>query len=378
MATSFQTPNMNLTVPITGEETGPNWANDINASLTVIDSHNHGAGSGVQITPDGIDISSDLSFQANNAVDFRSVRFDPQAAPLSGMFDLGCLYESLVDLYYNDGNGNQIRITQSGSVAGAAGTITGLPSGTASAAYESASGTFQFQQSTSTGANLDVASIIVRYPGSYPTPSGNGIILEAPSSLASLYSLTLPALPSQTNVLTIDTSGVMSNTSYDQIGVNMTSTGANAIANTRTRTTNASTVGVGGVAISGGSGNFTTSSGTYTAITNQAVTIVLAGRPVMVMLTGAANPNASNPGAGAQVVNASGSTQIFGIGLFRGSTIVAQFTWQNLVTSVGVGLSLMFVDTPGSGTWTYTWQAITISGGSPMGVFGVQTCAYEL
>lgn len=209
-------PNMNLPVPIVGQELAPTWATDLNNSLNLIDSHNHSANQGVQINPSGININADLPFNGNNAISLRTTRFVSQLSPIpaSGL-DIGCLYESGVDLYYNDGAGNQIRITQGGNVAGAAGTITGLPSGTASASYQSSSGTFVFDQATSTGANIDVASIIIRYPGSYPTPAGNFILLEAPSSLSGGYSLILPSIPASTSIVTLDTSGnIVGNTAY--------------------------------------------------------------------------------------------------------------------------------------------------------------------
>jgi hypothetical protein len=211
MATTYLTPNMSLVVPVVLKEPGPSWASDVNSSLIILDAHTHSAGSGVQITPTGININSDLAFNGNNAIALRSARFNIQTTPLSLATDLACLYSSPTatgDLYYNDGLGNQIRITQSGAVTGASGTITGLPSGTASASYSSGSGTFVFQQATATAANLDIGSVIIRYPGSYPTPAGNAIILEAPSSLASLYSIILPALPTvSTGIVTLNTSG---------------------------------------------------------------------------------------------------------------------------------------------------------------------------
>lgn len=209
MANTFTTPNMKLPSPVPGAEAGPQWATDNFNCLSIIDAHTHAAGSGVQITPLGININLDLSFNSFNAISLRSARFAPQGSPIpaSGS-DIGCLYEAGSDLYFNDGAGNQVRITQGGNVAGASGTITGLPSGTASAAFASSSGSFIFQQATSTGANLDVGSIAIRYPGSYPTPSGNYIQLQAPSSLASGYSITLPGLPlAGGTFVTMDTDG---------------------------------------------------------------------------------------------------------------------------------------------------------------------------
>lgn len=235
MASSFLTPNMSLVVPVVGQEFGPSWASDLNSSLVIVDAHSHLPGSGVQITPAAININADLSFNSiNNAINLRSLRFAVQGASLSLASDLSCLYSSpssTGDLWFNDGSGNQIRITQSGTVAGSSGTITGLPSGTASASYQSGSGTFQFQQATSTAANIDVGSLIVRYPGSYPTPSGNAIIIEAPSSLSSLYALVLPQLPVSTSLLSLDTVGNITTNAIDAVVNSLTVTSTPLTAN---------------------------------------------------------------------------------------------------------------------------------------------------
>lgn len=234
------TPNMNLPNPVPGEDPGPDYANNLQSSLNIVDQHNHSAGSGVQINPNGMNINSDLTFNStNNAIGVRSVRFFAQAAPITASApDLGCLYVSAADLYYNDENGNQVQITSGGSVAGSSGTITGLPTGTAGAAYVSANGTFVFQQATSTAANVDMATAIIRYPGSYPTPSGNYIALQAPSGLATGYSITLPgSAPGATGFLTMDTSGNVGTsigTSGGITGSNIASatiTGSNIVSN---------------------------------------------------------------------------------------------------------------------------------------------------
>lgn len=205
---SSMTPNMNLTLPTVGLEAGPAYAQEINNDMSTIDGHDHSAGNGVQITPAGLSINSDLSFLTNNATFLRSVRFVPQGAPLSGGSDLGCLYENGVDLFYNDGNGNQIRLTQSGSIAGTSGAITGLVS-PASASYVVGSKTFVFQSDVNKAANLDAGSVIIRKL----TTSSPGITLAPPSGLGSDYTFTFPiAPPSQTSVLVMDSSGNVSAT----------------------------------------------------------------------------------------------------------------------------------------------------------------------
>lgn len=204
MANTTISPNMGLVVPSVGVDPGPDWANNLNASLSILDSHDHTPGKGVQVTPDGLNINSDLSFIGNNATLLRSTRFAAQSAPLALSADLGCLYVAGLDLYYNDELGNQVRITQSGGLAGTPGSIGGLVP-PASVTYIPGNETFVFQSDVNTPANIDVASIIVRNL----TMGSNGITLSPPNALASNFTITLPTLPAVGSVLTIDPSGNM-------------------------------------------------------------------------------------------------------------------------------------------------------------------------
>lgn len=113
------TPNMGLTTPIVGVTTSPTWALNVNSDLSIIDQHDHSSGNGVQITPAGLNITIDLPFNDNNATTLRSSRYTSQGSPLSLVTDIGCTYVSGADLYYNDTIGNQIRLTQSGSIVSA-------------------------------------------------------------------------------------------------------------------------------------------------------------------------------------------------------------------------------------------------------------------
>lgn len=354
---------MNLIVPIVGVELGPNWANDLNADLTVLDQHNHSAGSGLQINPSGLNINTDLTFNSNNAISLRSARFTPQGSALSGAQDLGCIYETGVDLYYNDGNGNQIRITQSGSVAGSTGTITGLPSGTAGAAYQSASGTFQFEQATSTAANLDVATVVIRYPGSYPTPTGNFIALQAPTSLASGYALTLPSLPAQQNVMVLGTSGIISSVTW------------NTVADNRTRSTGSSTEGVGGIPVSSSSANYSTTSLTLTNIPALAIQLTTSGRPIYLRLAGDGTTSQADI-----TVSPSGNQMLLQIVNSTQGTVVEQFL---LGTSSGGFLTIPptafnAIDFQPVGTYIYIINVRNTSGGGTIAVQNTVLQAFEL
>lgn len=205
MANTVLSTNMILPIPVVGIDPGPDWANNINNCLTIIDQHNHAIGSGVQINPDGININSDLAFNNSNLTLARSLRLNPQVAPLALVGDLGCLYESGVDLYFNDGNGTQIRITQSGAVAGTPGSIANLVS-PASASYVSANSTFVFQSDVNTPGNVDGGFFILRNN----VASSKGLTLQPPSAMAANYSITLPSLPGSNLPVSISSGGIMS------------------------------------------------------------------------------------------------------------------------------------------------------------------------
>ncbi len=380
-------PNMNLPVPVVSVDPSPDWAQNINACLSTIDGHNHAANSGVQINPDGININTDLPFNGNNAISLRSVRFTPNLTPIALPADIGCLYEAGVDLYYTDGNGVIIRITAGGAVTGATGTITGLPSGTASAAYVALSGTFVFQQATSTAANMDIGTLILRYPGSYPAPTGNYIALEVPSSISSGYSLTLPSIPSQTEVLTLNTSGQivaqpydvvgqgMTSVGADPIGVAMTSTGANAVANSRTRSYGSSTEGVGGIASASSSGSFTAISPTSPVmVANQSIQITTSGRPVYVFV--------APFGGSDSYVNAYNNSSSAGVifYIYRNNSPLFSF---ETITEPGSPVSfpcasIAAIDYVTANTITYQLYVFSAQAGTFVSAFNVSLTVYEL
>lgn len=348
-ATNYSTPNMNLTIPIPGQESGPAWASDINGSLTLIDSHDHSPGKGVPITPNGLNINANLTLQGNFITNLGGGFFTAQSADPSTN---ASIYSKGVDLYYKDGNGNVIQITASGGVAGTPGSIANLTA-PASASFVSASGTFVWQQSTNTAANMDEATAILRYPGSYPAPSGVYIALQVPSSIASGYAITLPTgVPSSTSFMSMDSSGNLAATipTYQGIQQNML-----ALRST------GSTVGAGGVAISGSSGSFSTTSTSLTAVTNLSVTITTTGRPVMVFLTSDGSGNTSNYAC--LLGNFSSSSGI-GVQIKRGSTQIYfsdPQSFSGFMTGVPCS-SIMVIDPVSAGTYTYSVAAASLSG----------------
>ena len=84
MADVILSPNMNLPVPVVGQDPGPDWANNINASLGILDQHDHSNGEGVPVTPAGLNINTDLPINGNNLTLVNSVRFVDRSTTLPG------------------------------------------------------------------------------------------------------------------------------------------------------------------------------------------------------------------------------------------------------------------------------------------------------
>lgn len=198
-------PQMNLVLPGVGITPGPAYATDLNASLTIIDTHDHSAGKGVQVTPSGLNINADLTMASNNLTVIRSTRYDVQSTPLALSSDRGAVYVNGADLYYNDTSGNQVRLTQSGAVAGTPGSIANLVP-PASAAYVALNNSFVFQSGATTPGNLDGAALTLRNL----LPSSPGLTLQPPT-LSSNYTITLPILPIAPSFMQIDSSGNVTN-----------------------------------------------------------------------------------------------------------------------------------------------------------------------
>ena len=201
------TPNMGLVLPTPTVTPGPTYATENNSAFSVVDSHNHTPGYGLQVPVAGLNINADLPLAGNNLTLARSLRLQIQGSPLSGATDLACLYSSSGELYYNDGSGNQVQITLAGAVdTSASGTITGMGATTATASYSNSTKTFTFNQNTNQRADMDIGQLVLRDPS---VTSANGVTLQSPTSLASGYSVTFPAsLPvSNTKFLQIGTGG---------------------------------------------------------------------------------------------------------------------------------------------------------------------------
>lgn len=192
-------PFMNLTIPVAGVTSGPVWAQNISNDLNIVDAHNHTLGSGQQIPTAGLNINTNLSFQGSAATNLEAVIFVLQ----SSFTTRQSLYVAGAgELFYNDAAGNAVKITSGGAVNA---TSSGISSGNSSAAF--ASGVLQVYANNTTSpptpANILAASILL----GNNSANSNFVTLSPPNSLTSSWSVVLPALPSGTSFVTLDTSG---------------------------------------------------------------------------------------------------------------------------------------------------------------------------
>ncbi len=210
------TPNMSLTIPVVGGTPGPEYASEINESLTLIDAHDHTPGFGVAITPAAMDINDTLDLQLNPLINVGYITLEVQSSTPGA----NTIYESGADLFFVDGVGNNVRITQNGGIAGSPGSIANLAA-PASAAYVAASSKFVWQSNTNIAADMDFGAAIMR---NLSPNSTFALTLQPPSSLANNYSLTLPTIPVSKKILTLDTSGnIVADTVADDSTIEITS-----------------------------------------------------------------------------------------------------------------------------------------------------------
>ena len=392
MANVIPSPNMSLPVPVPGIDPGPDYANNLNQSLNIIDSHNHTPGSGVQITPLGLNINSNLNFQNNQLINVFGMAFSSPASSTQKTF----LYTNsatgggIVDLFYNDGAGTIIPITKAGAVNSVASSIPG---------ESYAGGTFTWKQgsASTTPANFDIGGVIIR-----PAIAGTsfGVNISPPSAISSQYNLVLPALPSAQNIVTLDASGnLVANWNVDNstivVSSNQLQVPSHGIqqTNLQTRTSVGATAAVGQIAISSDSANFSVNSTVtgFTQVTNLSVTITTSGRPVVLMLNGAPGFNAFIALQGTLILNG-----VKGVGgiiqALRGSTQVYNniLEWTNTNTNVGTPLTVSWpagitlaLDPVAAGTYTYTVQVLVIppNPADSLTTFYVERCqlvAYEI
>lgn len=106
---------MVLVLPDPSITIGPDWAQELNTALELVDSHDHTPGKGAQITPAGILVNEDLPFGGFNATGLGYAGFASQSSTLGSTIQ-GVVYRVGNNLYYNNAAGTPVQITSGGVV----------------------------------------------------------------------------------------------------------------------------------------------------------------------------------------------------------------------------------------------------------------------
>jgi microcystin-dependent protein len=108
------TPNMNLSLPTPGGDTDE-WGEILNEALEAIDEHDHSIGKGTAIPAAGLNIDAALTLNSNHVEEVASVRMDRQDAVLATASDVNSVYVVEGDLYFNNGIGTPVQLTDGNS-----------------------------------------------------------------------------------------------------------------------------------------------------------------------------------------------------------------------------------------------------------------------
>ena len=202
-------PIMNLDLPVVGETVSPDWANMFVSALLAVAEHDHTIGSGVKLTPDALNINSDLALNSNDLTTARSVRFISNVATLSEVTDLNCIFVYAGNFYYKNNSGQNVKLTEGGSInlstVGTIGGDYGQSGIDASAVYADLTKTFSWSRSSGVGANMAMSNVSI----AYPSAGAAAVTLGAPAA-AVAHTITLPPAAPATNdsVMKFTTGGV--------------------------------------------------------------------------------------------------------------------------------------------------------------------------
>ena len=149
MATTY----LGMTLPSVSITAGPQWATELNAALTVVDEHDHTSGKGQRIVPAAININAELTFNDNPLTDAGYLGMFNNPSPLASSI-LNTMYVSGGELYFNDGAGTALQLTDSGTPVSTNGFYGDYASTGTQTSYDDAAKLYSFKDS-----NTDPASI---------------------------------------------------------------------------------------------------------------------------------------------------------------------------------------------------------------------------
>ena len=326
---------MGLTTSSVGVTAGPTWATNDQTNLTTLDNHDHTSGKGVQLGPSSLNINADLEFNQNSASELKNVIFDSSVTAASTNYSL---YQSSGNVYWRNGSGTAVQITDGSAVNTSGGSISGM-SANAQVLFSSNAYVFKFDSTLSDpgiaklgcaditmykyDASGSAANVTLKFLGSGTTgvltvPDETGTLLSTATSFAGTISVATSASnasitlsPHGTGHVVAGNGGatgkITSNGAYDLILDTNSGTNSSSIAITDNSNGNISLIpnGTGEIVIgSGSSAGKITSSGAHDLVLDTNA----GSSSSSITITDAANGNiALNTNGTGEVVVGSGS-----------------------------------------------------------------------
>ena len=398
--------SMNITPPVVSTTPGPQWAQEINDILTnVIAEHNHqpAQDGGVQLTQEAINITDELSLNGNQLINANAVGLETLNSAASGS---NRLYNDSGDLYYKDGNGTSVRITENGSLSAASfGGISGL-SGTNGTATFAGLSTFVWKKDATEYASMENGPIKI-FSGNDPAPT-NGVNLIAQDAMASNLNITFPfAAPASDRIMVMSSSGEITlpaTISGDTYITNDTISGSTKIVDgtiNNQKITNRTiqqykraNVALTTDYLSAGV-PITAAAGTYEDVLT--IRITTYGRPIIVSYQGAPDTSYAGITPAGLITTVAADQFIFSRykveDFTGGGTLVGFFATEKMTVNVNnAGPTIIPVARPAtiivpnisaytgntSNTWDITFQVARGAGTQTLEVNGGVLCAYEL
>ena len=326
---------MGLTTSSVGVTAGPTWATNEQTNLTTLDNHDHTSGKGVQLGPSSLNINADLEFNQNSASELKNVIFDSSVTAASTNYSL---YQSSGNVYWRNGSGTAVQITDGSAVNTSGGSISGM-SANAQVLFSSNAYVFKFDSTLSDpgiaklgcaditmykyDASGSAANVTLKFLGAGTTgvltvPDETGTLLSTATSFAGTISVATSASnasitlsPHGTGHVVAGNGGatgkITSNGAYDLILDTNSGTNSSSIAITDNSNGNISLIpnGTGEIVIgSGSSAGKITSSGSHDLVLDTNA----GSSSSSITITDAANGNiALNTNGTGEVVVGSGS-----------------------------------------------------------------------
>jgi hypothetical protein len=120
----MSTPYMILNLPVPTVTLGPDYAEMNNDAFELIDSHDHSSGKGVKVKPNGMNINDNLDIQDNELENVGAVELSDLNAALTGISNANKVHVADGNLYFTNGTGTAVQITDGGSIVSTPGSAS--------------------------------------------------------------------------------------------------------------------------------------------------------------------------------------------------------------------------------------------------------------